>query len=268
MAAAVDDEPPIITGPQELRVTMGEAAITVPVVYPVTARDSESNVVPVVCSPPSGSQFAAGTHLAKCTATDSSGNTATLTITIVVSQGRGNRLTGLDGVATSQTLQGSTVQVSASGYADASFVAMELRSDPLDLGRAQADADGTINAWVTIPADAPVGAHTIAVTGYTADGIPLQVLLAVEVQRRPDVVAHYPIQSTAAGPADNGLAATVPEPVAAAGQSSAPSSSGPLAYTGAAAVGLIQLALMLLGAGCTLAAESRRRRRWGRACAG
>jgi predicted secreted hydrolase len=52
------------------------------VTYTVTATDNLDGNVPVSCSPPSGSTFAAGNTTVTCTATDSSGNKATGTFNV------------------------------------------------------------------------------------------------------------------------------------------------------------------------------------------
>jgi len=60
---------------------------------------------------------------------------------------------------------GDTVHVTASGFAHGEPVDIELHSVPVQLASVTAGADGTIDATVTIPADAPAGAHRIVLKG-------------------------------------------------------------------------------------------------------
>ena len=60
---------------------------------------------------------------------------------------------------------GDTVHVTASGFAHGEPVDIELHSVPIQLATVTAGADGTIDTTVTIPADAPAGAHRIVLKG-------------------------------------------------------------------------------------------------------
>ncbi len=55
-----------------------------------------------------------------------------------------------------------------------STVNVTLHSDPVDLGVATASNEGSLDANITIPADAPVGYHTLALEGKTYSGEPIQ----------------------------------------------------------------------------------------------
>jgi hypothetical protein len=61
---------------------------SVRVTYAVTAQDEVDGVVPVTCSPRSGTPFAIGRARVTCTATDTSGNTGTATFTVRVTRRR------------------------------------------------------------------------------------------------------------------------------------------------------------------------------------
>ena len=60
---------------------------------------------------------------------------------------------------------GAAVHVTASGFAPGEPVNVELHSTPISLGSVTAGTDGTVDTTVTIPADAPAGAHRIVLTG-------------------------------------------------------------------------------------------------------
>jgi uncharacterized repeat protein (TIGR02543 family) len=70
----VDTHPPVLSLPTIINVTNGSGGIAVS--YNFTAVDAGSGVVPVVCSPVSGSYFSPGVSLVSCYATDNAGNTA------------------------------------------------------------------------------------------------------------------------------------------------------------------------------------------------
>ena len=94
--------------------------------------------------------------------------------TPVVVSGSGD-VTGIDfdlssltadvALSSSTARPGDTIHVTASGFAHSEPVKIELHSDPVELASVTADADGTIDTTVTIPADAPAGAHRIVLTG-------------------------------------------------------------------------------------------------------
>jgi LPXTG-motif cell wall-anchored protein len=67
-------------------------------------------------------------------------------------------------------------------------------SDPVTLGSATADANGVIALEATIPADTPLGAHTLTATGPAPNGQMLALSLAIQVPAAGDCGA-----STAAG---------------------------------------------------------------------
>jgi hypothetical protein len=84
----VDTTPPSITCPSNVT---GVAAVTCPVStttsisYPTpTASDNCPGLGAVICTPPSGGAFPAGTTTVTCTVADSSGNTATCSFSVVV----------------------------------------------------------------------------------------------------------------------------------------------------------------------------------------
>lgn len=60
---------------------------------------------------------------------------------------------------------GGAIHVTGSGFIPGESVAVELHSTPISLGTVTAGADGVVDTTVTIPADAPAGAHRIVLTG-------------------------------------------------------------------------------------------------------
>ncbi|HET9626294.1 MAG TPA: HYR domain-containing protein [Kofleriaceae bacterium] len=78
--------PPDLSVPAQVR---AEAMTTAGarVVYDASATDDRDGGVPIVCAPASGAQFAVGTTTVTCSASDSSGNTATASFPVMVSYG-------------------------------------------------------------------------------------------------------------------------------------------------------------------------------------
>lgn len=78
-----DDLPPVLSLPDNLTVeAVSPAGATV--TYVATAHDNLDGEIPAVCSPSSGSLFALGTSIVRCSATDSAGNVAAGTFAVSV----------------------------------------------------------------------------------------------------------------------------------------------------------------------------------------
>jgi hypothetical protein len=84
-ALTFDVTPPAIAGATSRTLT---AKTAVRVRYAVTAVDIADGPRPVACLPPSGARFAIGRTPVTCTATDSSGNTATAHFAVTVKRPR------------------------------------------------------------------------------------------------------------------------------------------------------------------------------------
>ncbi|MFB8188784.1 fibronectin type III domain-containing protein [Microbacterium sp. NPDC055988] len=126
---------------------------------------------------------------------------------------------------------GGTLAVSGSGFAEGAELRLELRSDPVQLGTATADADGSFQRTVTIPANTPAGAHTLA--AILPDGT--------------EVTASVTVTAVSGG------GAVTP------GDGSGGATDGDLATTGADSMPYLVAAVVLLAAGFGLFAMRRRR---------
>jgi hypothetical protein len=71
------------------------------------------------------------------------------------------------------------VPVSASGFEPGSTLTQTLHSTPTSLGSGRVDASGTFTGTVTIPADAPPGAHTLVLDGTARGGSPVILRMGV-----------------------------------------------------------------------------------------
>jgi HYR domain-containing protein len=83
-----DLKAPVIDGAVNKTVRAPRLAKRVRVAYRVSARDDVDDAVAASCRPPSGSTFKLGRTLVRCSATDSSANTATSTFAITVKRRR------------------------------------------------------------------------------------------------------------------------------------------------------------------------------------
>ena len=78
-----DLTPPTVRGAHNKTVRVPKAK-RVRVLYAVTAKDAEDGMVPVRCTPRSGSLFRRGRTTVRCSAVDSSGNTTKATFVVTV----------------------------------------------------------------------------------------------------------------------------------------------------------------------------------------
>jgi len=79
-----DVTPPLLQGALDRLVRAPKGAKQLRVTYKVTAADAGPDPLPVTCQPRSGSRFRIGRTTVRCSATDTSGNTATARFTITV----------------------------------------------------------------------------------------------------------------------------------------------------------------------------------------
>src|SRR5947207_2834152 len=83
-----DTQPPTITCPANQTAIAPTGGTSTPVSYPPPTASDNCPGVTTSCMPPSGSNFALGTTTVTCTATDTSGNTATCSFTVTVFNAR------------------------------------------------------------------------------------------------------------------------------------------------------------------------------------
>ena len=80
---------------------------------------------------------------------------------------------------------GSSVPMSSSGWLAGSSVTVTMYSTPIDLGTYVANADGTLSGTLIIPANAPVGNHTVVLSGTAANGATATAQLAFQIVADP-----------------------------------------------------------------------------------
>jgi hypothetical protein len=170
-----DTTVPVISVPATITVLATSPAGAV-VTYSASATDAIDGPVPVTCDPPSGSTFPIGTTTVTCTATDSSGNTATATFQVVVggpvlSQLSPTRV-ALTSTPQSLTLRGhnfvagATVTIGPRTYAATFVSSTELRVSIVP-------KDVVVYGWLVVPTATvrvtnPGGATSNSLTLYLA----------------------------------------------------------------------------------------------------
>jgi subtilisin family serine protease len=82
---------------------------------------------------------------------------------------------------------GGRLRVTGSGFAPGSSLAMTLNSASIPLGSVVVDSSGALTADVAVPADVPVGSHTLTLTGQTRAGA--QAILSLGVRVLPAAAA-------------------------------------------------------------------------------
>lgn len=83
--AGTDETAPVISVPESpVIVTAAPGAATAIVAFDVSATDDHDGVVPVTCTPASGTEFPLGTRVVTCTATDAADNAATARFSVTV----------------------------------------------------------------------------------------------------------------------------------------------------------------------------------------
>jgi hypothetical protein len=78
------------------------------------------------------------------------------------------------------------VDVNMAGLVPGTIYTVFMFSDPVELGRGQADADGAVATIVAVPKDAEYGEHTLQVNGVGPDGEMVSLSLGFEVLERTD----------------------------------------------------------------------------------
>lgn len=190
--------PLTVTGPRpsEYVVRLGDAEL---VRGPITAIGATRVTLPVL---------APGTYqltLVLPETSTSAAATRDVTLTVAGEPARtGSVPTAELATPKAATTPGQTMDLVADGFQPGETVAFYVHSDPVYLGTAVADADGIARLTATIPADLPVGAHTVIATGGTSGrwaqlAIELAVPGATPTATTPTVASDQILATTGAG---------------------------------------------------------------------
>jgi len=78
---------------------------------------------------------------------------------------------------------GTAIAMSSTGWSPGHAVTIALSGTEGILGRATADATGSVRARVTVPADAALERDQLSVTGTAMSGVPQQIVTSLVVHR-------------------------------------------------------------------------------------
>jgi LPXTG-motif cell wall-anchored protein len=76
---------------------------------------------------------------------------------------------------------GQTISIEGRTFATGTTVTVTLASDPVVIGSAAADVSGVVSLQSTIPANTPLGEHTITAAGQAPDGSELSLSVSINV---------------------------------------------------------------------------------------
>jgi len=82
---------------------------------------------------------------------------------------------------TSSIGSGGSLTVTGSNFVPGETITLDLHSTPVMLDTTAADGTGAFTATVTIPSDAPPGAHTIVATGASGDAASTAITLVSSI---------------------------------------------------------------------------------------
>ncbi|MGF2949523.1 fibronectin type III domain-containing protein [Microbacterium alcoholitolerans] len=150
---------------------------------------------------------------------------------------------------------GASVSVAGAGFEPGEKVALELRSEPVRLGAATADADGTFTASVTVPETTDAGEHTLAVIRENGDEV--TVSLVVTAAEAP---GEQPGGGDGSGSGEGSDDGSGSGEGSGSGAADSDDQSGALATTGADSLPFIVTGALLLTLGLALVAARRRAR--------
>jgi hypothetical protein len=111
-------------------------------------------------------------------------------------------------LSASAATEGNTVTATADGFKEGSEVTFELHSDPITLGKTNADANGRATLTATLPTGV-FGQHNIVATGISSAGQPVALKAPIVIAPKIESLPQAPIATAApAAETPNTLALT------------------------------------------------------------
>jgi hypothetical protein len=99
-------------------------------------------------------------------------------------------------LSASAATEGNTVTATAEGFQPGSEVTFELRSDPVTLGKTNADANGRATLTTTLPAGV-TGQHNIVAIGINPNGQPVELKSPIVIAPKIESLPQAPIATAA-----------------------------------------------------------------------
>jgi len=120
---------------------------------------------------------------------------------VTITIGRTSRTSSSTAVAADGVLRmypRDTVDVAMSGLVPGTIYTIFMFSDPVELGRGIASADGTVTETVAVPADAEFGDHTVQLNGVGPGGEMVSMSMGFKVLERTSTTGIVIVSMTAA----------------------------------------------------------------------
>ena len=173
-----------------------------------SAAPSGSPASPVIATATSGGPPPTTTSTSTSTSTTATHTATAAGSTTTTTVAPGPPLALSTGSAPIQA--GGTVTVTGSGFQPGEPVAFAVFSARVDVGTADADAEGDVTKAVTIPASLPSGTHTITATGETSGVVDTVSITVSAVSTSSTTGAPTTSSTTRAVPATTGVTPAVP----------------------------------------------------------
>ena len=171
----IDTTPPVITVPASATIEATGTTGT-PFTYTASAVDAVDGVVPVTCTPPSGSVFAFGATTVTCTAQDTHGNGASATFTVIVTDTTAPVVTAPAAISVAATEVGGArgnVTTSSASQLVSAFLSGASAIDVRDPAPVREVPQATINASAiaaTVSTLFPIGTTNVVFRFHDASG--------------------------------------------------------------------------------------------------
>lgn len=147
-------------------------------------------------------------------------------------------------VSDTSVAAGGELVITGQNFKPGTTATFTLHSDPVVLGTAVVDEDGSVSLTAKVPAGIAAGSHTVIITGTAANGEDASVSIAVEIAAAGSTDgATNPATTTGAGATD---AATTAAAATASSAGSTSGGSGGLANTGFGTTPLLLIGGLLL----------------------
>ncbi|HZN15008.1 MAG TPA: hypothetical protein VFB78_12100 [Acidimicrobiales bacterium] len=164
----------------------GGGGSTVPPTTSPPTTSSPTTSPPTTSSPTTSPPTTQGGSTSSTSSTSTSSTTSTstsstsTTSTTVASTTTTLNASGVS-VSPSQVAPGGVVTLTSTGWQANATVTVVMNSDPVTLGTMTANAAGVATKQFTIPATAPTGSHTLALSGIRASGTTQTVTVSLTV---------------------------------------------------------------------------------------
>ena len=168
------------------------------------SRDAEPAATTTTTTPGASATTTTAALQSSTTTTTTAALQASTTTTTTVRDGTGPTI-GSPGISVDANAvrPGDPLTISAGGFSRSSNVRIELHSEPVLLAEVVADANGSIEIEVEIPAETPLGDHELVVVGVEPDSTRLEYRTGIVVDGDGPEMPEFSVSSTSVEPGDS-----------------------------------------------------------------